>query len=82
MAPSSGGRASLSFRVPEEEFEPLFDTTPQSLPARPPGRADYGTPGGFEETVLRIPESLTPYVDIIAVMPPATRLYGSLDTGF
>jgi hypothetical protein len=75
MEPTATGRASLSFRVTAETFAQLSGTVAAVVPPRPPGPRDHGTPGGHTtETELTVPAALQPYVESIAVIPPATRM--------
>ena len=72
--PTTAGKASLSFRVPQNRLQELCGREARAVPARKPGARDQGTPGGFEGDDLPVPAALAPYVEHLAVVPPATRM--------
>jgi hypothetical protein len=74
LEPTGTGASTLSCRVTPSRFVDLFGQQAKAIAARPPASTDYGTPGGYEGADLPIPTELVPYLDSIAVVPPATRL--------
>jgi len=68
------GVSTLSCRIMPSRFADLFGQQAKGLAARPPAETDYGTPGGYEGEDLPIPTELAPYLESIAILPPATRL--------
>jgi len=74
-AVTSIGAATVSARVSPEQFRRDFGVEPQPLAPRPPGGRDFGRPGGYAAPEpLPTPSELEPYVESIAITPPATRL--------
>ncbi|MGE0479576.1 MAG: hypothetical protein AB7Q17_03790 [Phycisphaerae bacterium] len=72
---TSGGAASLSFVAEAEQVERLLGVAVRRVPRRAPGRRDAGAPAGFEvPEAIPIPAPLAPYVDVIGIAPPATRM--------
>ena len=69
------GTSTLSCRVTPARFAELFGRAAKVLSSRPPGETDYGAPGGFEGDDLPVPAELVPFLDSIAIVPPATRLH-------
>lgn len=76
IVPTASGAASVSGEIAPRDFESLFGETPREVAPRPPGRDDFGSPGGFESGPLRVPERLRDYVESITVAPPHVRMDG------
>jgi len=70
---TSEGAATLSVRLGQDRFRTLFGEPPAYLEEQEPGPFDAGTPPGFEESELVVPEPLRGLVELISVVPPATR---------
>jgi hypothetical protein len=70
---TSEGSATLSARLREDRFEALFGEVPSPVPGRKAGPSDGGSPAGFGEASLAVPEPLRELVESISVSPPATR---------
>jgi len=68
------GAATVSVRLNQDRFQTLFGKLPAFLEEQEPGPFDAGTPAGFQEQELAVPEPLRELVASISVVPPATRL--------
>ena len=74
LEPTGTGASTLSCRAAPSTFADLFGREAKATAKRAPAEADYGTPSGYEGEDLPIPAELSPFVDSITVVPPATRL--------
>lgn len=75
----SKGKATISFGLEQTRFEELFGVPIRRRPAQPPSTGDYGVREGMDALDdLPIPKDLSPYIDSIAVEPPAIRMQGPL----
>jgi hypothetical protein len=73
MKPTSSGAATLSAEIDPKVFASLFGERVEQVPSRPPGKTDFGSPGGAVSGVLQVPKSLKEWVESITVAPPYTR---------
>lgn len=79
LQPTLSGTATVSCRATPEVFLRLFGRDVTESPALPAAGSDYGTPAGYRADDLPVPPVMSPYVDSISVVPPATRLRNQLD---
>jgi hypothetical protein len=71
---TGAGGATVSVRVNPERFRSLFGKAPKRIPGRKRGATDAGSPPGYQEADLPVPEPFRELVESISVVPPATRL--------
>ncbi len=76
ITPTASGAASVSAEIDPQAFESLFGQKAREAGPRPPGRWDFGSPGGAVSGPLGVPELLREYVESITVAPPHTRMDG------
>lgn len=75
IQPSGQGRTSLSGKMPVAAFEKLFEHSPIQVDPKPPGKNDFGSPGGYIiDANLKVPTPLKTYVEIISLEAPSRRL--------
>jgi hypothetical protein len=73
MKATTAGIATLSAEMEPGVFESVFGQKAKPVPARPPGKNDFGSPGGEVSGELQVPEFLREWVESITVAPPYTR---------
>ncbi len=73
MKPTSSGLATLSAEMEPRVFESLFKQKVGEVSSCPPGKGDFGSPGGAVSGALQVPESLREWVENITVAPPHIR---------
>ncbi len=74
IKPTASGAATLSGEIKSQAFESLFAQKVREVRPQPPGKRDFGTPGGAVSGLLVIPEPLREYVESITVAPPHIRM--------
>jgi hypothetical protein len=75
LTPTTAGLASVSAEISDADFQALFGKLLESIEPRPPGRGDFGSPGGYVSEPLLVPDSLQTYVESVSIAPPHTRMY-------
>lgn len=69
IKPTVSGAATVSGEIEPRAFESLFVRKVKGV-RPPPGKRDFGVPGGADSGLLAIPEPLREYVESITVAPP------------
>ena len=72
LAPTGSGAATISATIAADKFEEIFGVKATQVTAQPPGRADFGTSGGYVSPDLKVPPPLAACVDSISAAPSHT----------
>ena len=71
---TTSGKVSISAKVTSDTFQQVFGFLPAGIAPTPPGKFDFGAPGGYaSEQEITVPPELAEYVESISILPPAQR---------